>query len=93
MRFHFLFTDVQVQTALEGCYPISKAEKAPFTLDSTSRFEYQPPCLHENLKNNTLRYGCNTRKNVPALGAGKALFYLHKAWKTLIDPTQLSVCY
>lgn len=60
----------QLKETMLNYYPQMKSDKPPYTLDSTSRFEYQKPQLHGNLKNNTSRYGCNTWRHVPAIGAG-----------------------
>ena len=63
--------DNDMKEKLQDFYPTMKSDKPPYTLDSTSRFEYQQPQLHGNLKNSTTRYGCNSRRQNPAIGAGK----------------------
>ncbi|XP_065058142.1 testis-expressed protein 26-like isoform X2 [Rhopilema esculentum] len=59
----------QMQESLKNFYPTMKSDKPPYTLDSTKRFDYQQPQRHGSLKNNTSRYGCNARRQVPARGA------------------------
>ena len=62
-----------MQESLKNFYPTMKSDKPLYTLDSTKRFDYQQPQRHGSLKNNTSRYGCNARRQVPARGAGKLL--------------------
>ena len=40
----------------------------PYSLDSSTRYTYQNPDLQPELKGNTLRYGCNKKKNQAAAG-------------------------
>ena len=47
-------------------------DRAPHTLDTSSRRTYTHPSVHPQLTNNTTRYGCNRHKQRPAVGAGGA---------------------
>eukprot|EP00112_Aurelia_sp_Birch-Aquarium-sp1_P002733 Seg1303.10 transcript_id=Seg1303.10/GoldUCD/mRNA.D3Y31 product="Testis-expressed protein 26" protein_id=Seg1303.10/GoldUCD/D3Y31 len=67
--FHGMPHDLQISDSLRILIPTVDADKAPYTLDSTTRYQYQRPERHDNLKNNTSRYGCNLMKKVPSVGA------------------------
>jgi len=50
------------------CVAIDKRQDVPYSLDSSSRSAYQRPRLQQELRGNTVRYGCNKSKHVPAQG-------------------------
>ena len=48
-------------------------ESIPYSLNSTMRFSYQfPKQPADILKSNTTRFGCNSKKHIPASGIGKS---------------------
>lgn len=50
------------------CVAIDRRQEVPYSLDSSSRSAYQRPRLQPELRGNTVRYGCNKSKHVPAQG-------------------------
>ena len=67
--FSYIFLGVNISTVFEGDL-VPALYKPPHTLDSTSRYTYQIPVVRDELSGNFTRFGCNSNKYKPAVGAG-----------------------
>ncbi|XP_035682248.1 testis-expressed protein 26-like isoform X1 [Branchiostoma floridae] len=56
----------QVGNAVDA--PLDWKSQVPYSLDSFMRYTYRRPVQEPQLKENTTRYGCNSKKMVPAHG-------------------------